>query len=161
MDAAKPLFAKVKAKMQEVVLALNTDYSGLADTFLPTDREPLVFLRLLAYERMDPGEFLAKGHYDRGACTLAIAESAPGLRIGKGPEDLKEVVREPNQVPFFPGLTLQESTGPELAPSWHDVIQKEEHLLNEKTARWAIVGFLGAWNQRNLSWQETHDPKCS
>lgn len=145
--------------MLEVIHALNTAHPGLSEFFLPPDREPLILLRLLAYERMEPGDFLAKGHYDRGACTLAIAESAPGLRIGKAPEDLKEVTREPGTVLFFPGLILQESTGPELAPSWHDVIQKEEHVLNDKTARWAIVGFLGAWNQRNLSWQETHDPK--
>jgi isopenicillin N synthase-like dioxygenase len=159
MDAVRPLFLEAQDKMKEVVRTLDVDYPGLYDNLFPSDRHPLVLLRLLAYERMEPGDFLAKGHYDRGTCTLAIAESAPGLRIGKGPEDIKEVTREPNTALFFPGLTFNEYTSPEFIPSWHDVIQKEEYILNEQTARWAIVLFNGCWTQRNMSWQEAHDPK--
>ena len=158
MDAVKPLYRTAEEKMKEVVRALDAEHTGLYDLFFPADQYPLLFLRLLAYERMEPGDFLASGHYDRGSCTLAMAESAPGLRIGKTPEDVKEVIRDPNTILFFPGLVLQEYTGPEFAPSWHDVIQKEAHLLNQQTARWAIVAFLGSWNQRNLPWQETHAP---
>ncbi len=159
MDAVRPLFLEGQEAMKDVVRSFDTAFPGLYDSVFPTDRHPLLLLRLLAYERMEPGDFLAKGHYDRGTCTIAIAESAPGLRIGTNPEDLKLVEHQPNIALFFPGLTLKDYTAPEFVPSWHDVIQQEEHILNDQTARWAIVLFAGCWGQRNMSWQEAHDPK--
>ena len=159
MDAVKPLFQQAKTKMQEMIQVLDAEYPGLYEQFLPPNRHPLLLLRLLAYERMEPGDFLAKGHYDRGTCTLAIAESAPGLRIGKNQEDVKPVIHEPNTALFFPGLTMQDFTSSEFIPSWHDVVQEEEHILNKQTARWAIVLFLGNWEQRNMTWEEAHQAK--
>lgn len=159
MDAVRPLYLEGKEAMKATIKSFDGEFPGLYNAIFPDDREPLLLLRLLAYERMEPGDFLAKGHYDRGTCTIAIAESAPGLRIGTTPEDLKLVEHQSDKALFFPGLTMQDYTSPEFIPSWHDVIQQEEHILNEKTARWAIVLFAGAWGQRNMTWQEAHDPK--
>lgn len=159
MDAVRPLFLEGQEAMKEVIRSVDTKFPGIYDTIFPVDRHPLLLLRMLAYERMEPGDFLAKGHYDRGFCTIAIAESAPGLRIGTTPEDVKLVEHQPNIALFFPGLTMQDYTSTDFIPSWHDVIQQEEHILNNQTARWAIVLFSGAWGQRNMTWQEAHDPK--
>lgn len=159
LDAVRPLFLEGQEAMKAIIRTFDQEFPGFYDQIFPADRHPLLLLRLLAYERMEPGDFLAKGHYDRGTCTIAIAESAPGLRIGTTPENVRPVEHHPDYALFFPGLTMKDYTSEAFPPSWHEVIQQEEHLLNEKTARWAIVLFAGAWGQRNMTWQEAHDPK--
>lgn len=159
MDAIRPLYLQAEAALKEVLRAFDLEFPGIYNWIFPADRKPFLFLRLLAYEYMDTGDFLASGHYDRGTCTLAIAESAPGLRIGATPEDVHEVSHDRQSALFFPALTFHDKTASEFVPSWHDVIQKQEHGFNQTTARWAIVLFADSSEQRNISWDEAHTPQ--
>lgn len=138
---AEVIYQAALGKMQEMVHILDEGYPGLYQTFFPADHIPEGVVRFLKYDRTQPGDYLAKGHYDRGALTLAIAESAPGLRLGQDPDHVQEVVHRPGQVLFFPGMSLGQYTKNEISPSWHDVVQKSADSFNQEAARWAVVFF--------------------
>jgi isopenicillin N synthase-like dioxygenase len=116
-------------------------------------------LRFLAYTQTEPGDFLATGHYDRGTVSLAIAESAPGLRIGKTPDTVKDIIHEPGYGLFFPGINLKELTDETFAPSWHDVVQKDSNAFQPGCARWAVVLFAHVWNLDYKTWEACHTPQ--
>lgn len=161
MDAAKVVHTSAAHTMHEVVHVIDEQHPGLEQAlFNPGNgRELRLPLRFLAYTQSEPGNFLAIGHYDRGACTLAVAESAPGLRIGKTPETVKEVAHEPGYGLFFPGIHLQEFTNETFAPSWHDVVQKDQDAFQTAYARWAVVLFASVWDRQILSWDACHTPQ--
>ncbi len=161
MDAAKIVHTAAAQTLREVVHTIDEQHPGLEQAlFAPGNgRELRLPLRFLAYTQTEPGQFLATGHYDRGACTLAVAESAPGLRIGKTPETVKEVVHEKGYGLFFPGAYLPEFTNETFAPSWHDVVQKDQDAFQAHYARWAVVMFASAWDRQVLSWDACHTPK--
>lgn len=137
LDRLDVVFAAAVAAARPVAEQINT-YTGqpLADVDCP-----LTCLRIIKYDRGQPGEFLAKGHYDRCTFSLAIAESAPGLRIGTNPEALHEVEHTNGQALLFPSLFLEDKTGGEFRASWHDVIQKSEDAYRPDASRWSIVFF--------------------
>jgi hypothetical protein len=117
-------------------------------------------LRFIAYYP-DP-EKLAKGHFDRSVCTLAIGESHEGLRIAPGQNglhidadeaymatldgSLEPAEYEEGQAKFFLGagwnrLEPQLRFGNQEMPlGWHDVVPSEKSV-NERIMRWAIVLF--------------------
>ncbi len=115
---------------------------------------PLSVLRILKYNRTPAGEFLARGHYDRNICSLAIAESAPGLRIGPTPEDLLEVSHTKGQAILFPSLMFEDKTNKKVRASWHDVVQKTENHFRPDAARWAMV-FFACPNTASPYWNKT------
>ena len=74
-------------------------------------------------------------------------------------ETVKEVVHEKGYGLFFPGAYLPEFTNETFAPSWHDVVQKDQDVFQANYARWAIVLFASAWDRQVLSWDACHTPK--
>lgn len=161
MDKASIVHTAAVDALRETVRAIDQQHPGLEQRLFEPGkgREPRLPLRFLAYTQTVPGDFLATGHYDRGTCTLAVAESAPGLRIGKTPETLKEVIHEPGYGLFFPGIHLPSFTNDTFAPSWHDVVQKDQPSFQNSYARWAVVLFASAWDTQVLSWDACHTPQ--
>lgn len=153
---ARNVYDHAKETLGDILKSFDSEFPGTHDKFFPSDVFPRFFLRFLAYDPAEKGEFLAKGHYDRGGCTLAIAESAPGLRIGKNDASLHELEHREGQALFFADLDFPSFTSEEFQPAWHDVIQKTENRLNDSVARWAIVFFADPIGMRNISFEEAH-----
>ncbi len=153
-----PVYEVAFDAMKDMVRSLDGCYPGLYDKFFPESGQPSHVIRLLKYDRTRDGEFLAKGHYDRGSCTIAIAESAPGLRIGLDDQHLTEVIHRPSQGLFFPGISLGNYTKQELLPSWHDVVQKGDAAYSDDTSRWAIVFFCSPNDPNYFDRETVHTP---
>ncbi len=133
---------------------LDRRYPGLAAQY--SSNHPQFLIRFLKYS---PGKIrgaeLAKGHFDAGSMTLAIAESSPGLRIGKDAQDLKSVAHSEYKALFFLASTFQKQVGDTFFhPAWHDVIRVSDSKIDE--SRWALVCFLEAPNVRPFSWESNH-----
>jgi isopenicillin N synthase-like dioxygenase len=159
-DQAQHVYDAAKRTLSDVMHAFDTEFPGIYDTFFPSDRKPDFFLRFLKYNVMGPGNFLAKGHYDRGGCTLALAESAPGLRMGTNSSDLKDVVHQPGSALFFPAIKFQEVTSQEFVPTWHEVVQKGDDVFSREVARWAIVFFADPRGMEDIPFDLTHTPQA-
>lgn len=124
-----------------------TDTFGVKERFIPEQGPPRFYLRFLHYHHHNTDTFSAKGHYDRGALTLALWESAPGLRIG--PKDQQvEVTHRNRDALLFPGIDAEHVFGWEGA--WHDVVQKTA------SDRKAIVFFVNRVDQPDYTEEQTH-----
>lgn len=160
MNAMRPIYAAAVETLKQVITAFDTRFPGLYDRFFNPDNVEGFYLRFLKYDRARPGEFLAKGHYDRGTCTLALTESSPGLRTGSNDQDLKEVVHKEGEALFMPALHFQTITSSDFPPTWHDVVQRGEDVYSDDIARWAIVFFADYRNaSRTITYEEAHTPK--
>lgn len=119
-------------------------------------------LRFLAYKQPKDG-VLARGHYDKGTGTIAVAESHNGLRIGHGPEDLQLIERGNYDPIFFHGYGWHQLAEMLDVPdhrraAWHDVIDTGERVGDEVT-RWALIYFIDPANIYLESTKEqTHQP---
>ena len=114
-------------------------------------------LRFLKYNWQSSGKYLAKPHYDAGSFTLCLAESDPGLRIGRGPNDMKPVHHAENQAVFMLSSNFKKiMDGDSFSAGWHDVVQTNEDLIGKPYARWAIVAFIEAHDIEACSREETH-----
>lgn len=159
LDDMRIIYDTGKQTLHEVITAFDERYPGLHARFFPEGKEPNFCVRFLKYDRATPGEFLAKGHYDRGGCTLALAESAPGLRIGIDDLHLQEVVHDEGKALFMPALNAPDFTNGEIRPTWHDVVQKSEDVYNAEIARWAIVFFADTYVKPKTTWEARHAPQ--
>ena len=159
LNAMRHIYDTGTETTRDIIHTLNTAYPGLYEQFFPEQREPRFCLRFLKYDLAEPGAFLAKGHYDRGGCTLALAESAPGLRIGIDDLHLRDVVHDEGKVLFMPALNFPNFTQNEIPPTWHDVIQRSEDAYSNDIARWAIVFFADVYNKPNSTWEDRHRPQ--
>ncbi len=159
LDAARHIHQNAKQAVSEILQTLDQAHPGLHARFFIPGEEPNFHLRLLKYDRMHAGEFLAIGHYDRGGCTLALAESAPGLRIGIDDQHLQEVDHADGQAIFMPALNFPLFTDGAFRPAWHDVVQKSEDVYSEDIARWAIVFFVDTYIKPNTTWEDRHAPQ--
>lgn len=149
-DVGKEVYLKCIDKLKEILAVLESSYPGLTVRFFVNGQFPArTALRFLKYDLPLVGDdFLAVGHTDSCALTIAIAESAPGLRIGPFGriENLNEVIHQDGQAIFFPSRNLGVLTSEDdFPPSFHDVVQKANSVLDEKRkiARWALVFFAG------------------
>jgi hypothetical protein len=137
---------------------LNEHHPGIYQKIFSANADRLLCLRFVKYDPAGKGGFLAKAHYDSGSCALALAESSPGLRVGKNNQTLKEIVRHGNTGIFMPAFTFAKDIGSEdFSPAWHDVVQKNN--LSETVARWAIILFADTNAERNSSYEDTHKVK--
>lgn len=156
MLKAKPIWDLTYKTIKEILNTFELKFPGVVDRVFNT-KYPHLILRFLKYDWDESGEYLAKPHFDAGACTLAIAESCPGLRIGNCPENLELVAHKPGNAIFMLASNFQkiiETT--ELSPGWHDVIQLNKTFIGKPYARWAIVAFIDAHNVEALPRSETH-----
>lgn len=158
-DMAYRVYVLAEKTVYKVLEEFDTEFPGIHKKFFPARAHPRFYLRFLKYNIQDRGDFLAKGHYDQGGCTLALAESAPGLRIGRGESDLTDVKRKEGHVVFMPGFLFPRHTSKDFFPAWHDVIQKSTDAYNADTARWAIVFFADPYKKTKTKWAERHAPK--
>jgi len=118
---------------------------------------PHILVRFLKYDWQSSGKYLAKPHFDSGSCTLAIAESDAGLRIGSCPDDLQLVEHKTNQAIFMLSSNYRQLLNADtLSAGWHDVIQLDETRIGQPFARWAIVAFIEAQGVDALPRTETH-----
>jgi hypothetical protein len=159
LRSMKAIYGSALRKLEEIIRTFDGRFPGIHEKFFATDRPGNFYLRFVKYDRARPGEFLAKGHYDRGSCTLALAESAPGLRMGTNDTDLREVVHREGEALFMPGLKFSQVTSEEFAPTWHDVLQKGDDAFNEEIARWAIVLFADPADMPIVTFDEAHTPR--
>jgi isopenicillin N synthase-like dioxygenase len=159
LNAMKKVYGLAKSELQKVMREFDTQYPAIYNQYFPQDKQERLYLRFLKYDRAMPGDFLAKGHYDRGGCTLALAESAPGLHIGTDTEDMQPVYHKEGQALFFPGIRFPELTSNDFIPSWHAVIQKSEDVYSDTVARWAIVLFADPQEMSKVTYEEAHTPK--
>lgn len=159
ISAADGIYQKAEKLFREIAREFDNQFPGLYETLFPPQQPALLPLRFLKYHSREKGAFLAKGHYDRGVATLALAESAPGLRIGRSPEKLEDIVHEEKTAIFMPGLYFPNATSEEFMPAWHDVVQKQEDSLSGDTARWAIVMFSNSVDMGHPSFQQSHTPQ--
>ncbi|MGH1542137.1 MAG: 2OG-Fe(II) oxygenase family protein [Arenicella sp.] len=118
-------------------------------------------LRFLSYAPQSHESLCAKAHFDKGFGTMAIAESASGLRVGCCDQhSLKTVEHLDGKALFMPGWMLFEHSQGRYRPAWHDVIHNpDESAVTEFCARWAIVFFINHPDRRFTSWQAVHSPQ--
>ncbi len=156
---ARIVYDAAKDTLGHILDALEEYRPGIKQEFMTPGTLPRFYLRFIKYDHVGRDGTIAKGHYDRGALTLAIAESAPGLRIGTE-ESLTEIVHQEQQAVLFPGEAIEkvfDSTV--IKPAWHDAIQKDDKQVRPGVARWAIVFFGDLLNQPEYSWEQAHTPK--
>ena len=158
MREARAVWDETVTIARPIVDEFETRWPGVRDRFFPKDAHPYLVIRFLAYDARGMGEFLAKAHYDRGDFTIALGESAPGLRIGM-PGDLHEVEHTDGYVVVMPGTGFPQDIDPTITPAWHDVVQKPEAQFSGQTARWAIVGFFDVVDKQYIPIEATHVPR--
>ncbi len=117
-------------------------------------------LRFLCYAPQPNHDFAARPHFDKGFSTLAIADSASGLRIGCcNSHPLKQVRYQAGTALFMPAWMLFQASGGDIKPAWHDVIHTpDEPEINTFCARWSIVFFVNSPDRPFSSWETVHTP---
>jgi isopenicillin N synthase-like dioxygenase len=143
-DAAGRIWVEADRAGRETLRLLDAEIPGICDAFFPEEKPTERILRFLKYDNNREGKFLARAHYDRGGCTLALAESAPGLRIGKDEETLAPVVHQDHTAVFFAAPHLSQLSGGRVKAAWHDVVQASDDVFSPDAARWAVVYFMNA-----------------
>ena len=160
LKSMKFIYGETVKSLEEILVTLDKHFPGIHRNFFTEENgRGDFYLRFLKYDYAKPGEFLAKGHYDRGGCTLALAESAPGLRMGIDDEHMKEVEHLEGEALFMPALKFSTLTSNDFPPTWHDVVQKGDDTYNGEIARWAIVFFANPVNVPEITYEEAHTPR--
>ncbi len=160
LDAAEEIFWAGQRSKKQALQELDWLQTGLVGIMSPEVGTVNDVLRFIAYHPNDG--LLAKGHFDRSVCTLAIGESHEGLRITKGEngltvdcdeaymkgleDTLQPVSHQPGEAKFFLGAGWNrlpdqfKSGNHDLPLGWHDVIESDKKV-SETVMRWAIVQF--------------------
>lgn len=156
MLKAKPIWEASYQTVSHVLKTFEPTFPGICAKIFDTELVH-VQLRFLKYDWKKSGDLLAKPHFDAGSCTLAIAESCPGLRIGSSPENLRHVDHKPGNAIFMLSSNFKKMMDTDqFSPGWHDVIQVDKTLIGKPFARWAVVAFIEAHGVEALSRTETH-----
>lgn len=156
IQRARPLWDATATTVRETLTRFEKHSPGIVNRVFDTTN-PHILLRFLKYDWTDSGRNLAKPHFDAGSCTLAIAESTQGLRIGRDADTLSLVNHRPGQAIFmFSSNYRQLLQNDAFQPGWHDVIQIDDTLKGRPFSRWAIVAFIEAHGVKALSRNETH-----
>lgn len=160
LDATEEIFWAGERSKRQALEELDWLQTGLVGIMMPENGTINDVLRFIAYH---PNEGqLAKGHFDRGVCTLAIGESHEGLQIAPGQnglrldcdqaymdaleKNLQPVTHMSEEVKFFLGAGWNQLPGAyrqgnhDLPLGYHDVIESDKQV-NDKVMRWAIVQF--------------------
>ncbi|MBS0184906.1 MAG: hypothetical protein JSS34_00900 [Proteobacteria bacterium] len=156
LTKANLIWTATHSVVKELMGLIDQRFPGTTQKVFDTDHVHIL-LRFLKYDWKECGKYLAKPHFDAGSFTLAIAESCPGLRIGKGPDDLKIINHQEDHALFMISSNFKKTINTnELSPAWHDVIQCNETQIGQPFSRWAIVAFIDAANVEALDKSETH-----
>lgn len=156
MMKAQRVWESAYGVVSNILQSFDSPFPGTSSKVFATD-EPHVMLRFLRYDWQQSGEYLAKPHFDSGSFTLAIAESGPGLRIGRSPLDLEIIEHRENQAVFMLSSNFRKIIDTEiLSAGWHDVVQLDDSKIGKPFARWAIVAFFEGIDVEALPRTETH-----
>lgn len=159
IEAARQIDAAAADTLHSLLGVMSERYPNIQREYFPGEHRRTI-LRFLKYDIAGKGNFLARAHYDSGGCTLALAESAPGLRVGTAADDLTPVTHADHVALFMPGLCFHTVTDQTFHPVWHDVVQASENTHSDTTARWAIVFFADGESQKERpSHDEVFTPK--
>lgn len=159
-ESARRVYKESVKTLEELLKEFEKEFPGIHGKFFPKHKVKNFYLRFLKYNSKEQGDFLARGHYDRGGLTLALAESAPGLRIGKNGKLLQEVIHKEKHAIFMPAYHFKKITNNSFMPTWHDVVQSKEDKYSEGISRWAIVFFCDAqgMDMQTPTEKEAHTP---
>lgn len=119
---------------------------------------PQLVIRLVAYKTVG-GRVFAAGHYDKGAHTFTVCESAPGLHIQTRQGEIYAPELVPSRSLLMVGHHAHHTlTNGAFQKTWHWVNQPVGHALTERFGRVSIVLFADTLPERteNPSYQETH-----
>ncbi len=155
VECADPIWWAAHDTVKEFLQSHREEFKDL-DQKIFDFPEPHIQLRFLKYFYKNPGRELARGHYDAGTLTLAIAESNPGLRIGRSKESLVPVTHASGKALLMPGIDFPEHVSDAYSPAWHDVIQLEEQSTQDSFSRWAVVCFFTVKGATSFSRESTH-----
>ena len=156
VERASPIWQAAKVAGEAVISQLSERYPHLWAHFFE-GAVPHVILRFIRYNWQESKQNLAKPQFDAGSCTLAIAESAQGLRIGRDEASLRLVKNKPHEAIFFLSSNFNRVVNDEMFyPAWHDVIQLNEEYVGKPYARWAVVCFFEAQGMTAISREMTH-----
>jgi len=156
---ARKIYKEAGGLVKNLLDLFEVEYPGITAQFYDDIDKPRIFIRFLKYDAKGKGDFLARGHYDKGAFAIALSESAPGLRIGKNDKTIKEVEHEEHTTFFMPALYFSTLTDKEFTPAWHDVVQRSEDTFSDTVSRWAIVCFADAKGMDVPTEADTHTVK--
>lgn len=162
LSASQEVYYSLAESTKQKYTELEENFPALVGMHFPKDGKLAHHLRFLAYQPGNDG-MLARGHYDKGSGTIAVAESHGGLRIGLGEHDIKPLDRDQHDPVFFPAygwhqLAQMLDVDTDKKAAWHDVIDTCEQL-EEGITRWAMVYFVDPANIYLESTKEqTHTP---
>ncbi len=156
-DRAESIYQKVDAIATNLFL---TEFPELAHHCVVDGKLSYAVLRFLCYAPKKSGVFSAQPHYDKGYGTLALAESAPGLRIGCCDQHpLTKIVHEEGTALFMPADLMFGDSHHTIIPAWHDVVTEEKSKpVSARCERWAMVFFICDKEGRFSSWDKVHKP---
>jgi isopenicillin N synthase-like dioxygenase len=161
LDHADNIWHKGADTARMMLSKLENFFPGVYKGIFDQDHTPHLVLRFLRYQWDETQENLAKAHFDAGSCTLAIAESSPGLRIGSCHDDLKAVKHQPNHALFFLAQNFKAlANSNDLLPGWHDVVRVDaptNQASGTAYTRWALVLFIEGHSLTAPSRSETHN----
>jgi hypothetical protein len=156
VSKARPIWDMAYQTIHQILNSFEPQFPGVLDKVFNTKHEHIL-LRFLKYDWQESGKYLAIPHFDAGSCTLAIAESCDGLRIGTCPDDLKLVNHKENNAIFMLSSNYKHLMNTnKLSAGWHDVIQLDDTCIGKPFARWAIVAFIEAHGVQALPRTKTH-----
>lgn len=163
LNVAEEIYWAAQRSKRQTLQELDHYGMGLVGIMQPEVGTINDVLRFITYYPNE--EKLAKGHFDRSTCTLAIGESHEGLRVAPGQNGLKVDANEEylatleerlqpvehveGEAKFFLGagwnrLPMRYNSGgrnEDLPLAWHDVIPSDKQV-DEKVMRWAVVMFI-------------------
>lgn len=164
LDAAEHVFWETQKAKNLALTELDVYQMGLLDVMSPEMAALNDVLRFINYYKNTNA--LAKGHLDRGVCTLAIGESHPGLRLAPAQnglyldcnEEYMNMVESSltpaeyieHEAKFFLGagwnrLPAEYRIGNmDLPLAYHDVTEGDI-TVNKEIMRWAIVMFCNPY----------------
>lgn len=168
LQASQPQVARFMEAAAGVYAQIEKVLFAVFSRHLPNYVEPVFqqqqlrdgILRFVCYAPRPQHSFCARAHFDKGFSTLALADSAPGLRIGCcDAHPLKAVSYTSGTALFMPAWMLFQASNGGIKPAWHDVIHApKQQNVNPFCARWSMVFFVNSPGATFSSWQQLHTP---
>ena len=159
LDMSEEIFHSVMGSSQLLYQELEDEFPALVGMHFPADGTRRQHLRFLMYKGGEH-QALARGHYDKGTGTIAIAESRDGLRLGYGEDDLTSLDRGQFDPVFFRGFGWHQlaemlDVDTQHKAAWHDV----QNTKPGPEMRWALVYFIDpAKIYLDSTKEQTHTP---
>lgn len=150
LEVAEAIHEQASETMYEHMQELDESYPDLVESHFPAHGDRDFYTRFLVYHPNKDNQ-LARGHYDLSTLTLALAESDPGLRIGKDQKSLQPVEHIDGEAKLFLGAGWKKQYPDSPLPiGWHDAVRINQarsvgntalQLSDDEVVRSAIVMF--------------------